>query len=305
MEHIQSIPVGLLFSGQGAQVVGMGQDLYAHSAAAKARFEEANSILGYDLAKICFEGPETLLTETRVCQVALYVHGYALFEHLKAQGRLENCQLAMGLSLGELTALAVAGSFDFAQGLQVVAKRAELMQVACENTLGSMASILGGELSDVQALCAEFDIDISNINSIGQTVISGEKTRVAAAVEAAKEKGFKRVIPLSVAGAYHSRLMEPAKQGFAEFLKTVDLKVPSMAVITNVDGSVVSDPDAIKAYLASQIVSTVEWVKCMRKGLELGVKDFYECGPSKVIAGLAKRIDPIIQIRQVEVETAA
>lgn len=291
---------GLLFSGQGAQVLGMGKDLFHHSAKAQTYFAQAHKILGYDLAHICFEGPEELLTETKVCQVALFVHGYALFDYLKTEG-LASPALAMGLSLGELTALAAAEVFDFETGLKIVAKRASLMQTACEMTEGGMASILGGEIADVQALCSEFDIDISNINSIGQIVISGEKNQLNQAIEAAKDKGFKRVIPLKVAGAYHSRLMQSAKEGFAEFLENVNFEKPKFTVITNVDGSIVTEPNAIKAYLCEQIVSTVQWVKCMEAAMNQGITNFYECGPSKVIAGLAKRISPEIIVEQIEI----
>ena len=294
-----NLPIGLLFSGQGALAVGMGKDLALHHQPARQRFDEANKILGYDLSHIYFEGPEEALTETKICQVALYVHGYILFEYLKSRG-LTNYTLAMGLSLGELTALATAGVFDFETGLKVVAKRAELMQAACEATEGAMASILGGELADVQALCDTFDIDISNINSVGQIVISGEKNRLAQAIEAGKDKGFKRIIPLKVAGAYHSRLMRTAQEGFAGFLRDIPFERPQFTVITNVDGSVVTDPNAIKRYLCEQIVSTVQWVKCMETAVAQGIHHFYECGPSKVIAGLAKRISPDIVVEQVE-----
>lgn len=291
--------IGLLFSGQGAQAVGMGKDLFTHSKDAQAYFHQADKILGYNLSEICFEGPEEALTETKVCQVALFVHGYALFHHLKTQGLMKPT-LAMGLSLGELTALAAAEVFDFETGLKIVAQRANLMQTACEMTQGGMASILGGEVTDVQSLCQEFDIDISNINSIGQIVISGEKNRLNQAIEAARDKGFKKIIPLKVAGAYHSRLMHTAKEGFAEFLQNINFATPKFTVITNVDGSIVSEPQQIKTHLCDQIVSTVQWIKCMETAMNQGVTHFYECGPSKVIAGLAKRISPDLTINQVE-----
>ena len=170
-------------------------------------------MLGWDLAKISFEGPEASLTETKVCQPALYVHGLALLAALRETGKLpaEDPRLVLGLSLGEVTACAAAGVFDFATGLRIVAERGRLMQAACEQTTGSMAAVIGEEPAAVEALCAEFGIEAANFNAPGQIIVSGEKTRVGDAVTAAKARGMKKVMPLNVAGAYHSRLMEPAR----------------------------------------------------------------------------------------------
>src|SRR6218665_888873 len=195
----------LIFSGQGAQKVGMGKSLYESSATARVLYDEANLVLGWDLAKICFEGPETELTPTKVCQPALFVHGLAVHAILKEQGKLGDVGFAFGLSRGEVTALTAAGVFDFATGLKVVAERGRLMQLACEQSTGAMAAILREERKTHYDLCPPFDIEAANFTAPGQIIVSGEKSKVDAAVAAAKDRGIKKVIPLNVAGAYHSR----------------------------------------------------------------------------------------------------
>ncbi len=239
----------LLFAGQGAQKVGMGKSLYENSATARALFDEADRVLGWSLTKIAFEGPDTELTQTKVCQPALFVHGMALHAILQEQGKLNDVSMALGLSLGEVTAYTAAGVFDFATGLRVVAERGRLMQVACEQSLGGMAAIIGEERAKVAELCAAFDIEAANFNAPGQIIVSGDKAKVDAAVAGAKDLGIKKVIPLNVAGAYHSRLMEPARAAFAAFLETVPLAAPRFTVFTNTTGQAISDPAAIKAAL--------------------------------------------------------
>lgn len=282
---------GLLFSGQGAQTVGMGKSLYDNSEVAKALYDEANEVLGWDLKSLCFDGPDEALTETKVCQPALYVQGYALFSVLKERGKLGDLKAACGLSLGELTALAAAGVYDFATGLRLVAERGRLMQLACDATKGGMAAVIGGTPEDVQAFCDEFDIQIANLNCPGQIVISGDNVKVLEAVAASKGR-FKLCKPLNVAGAYHSRLMESARDSFAEFIKDFDFKAPEIVVYTNVTGEQVSEPQAIKDALVSQVVSSVRFEDNLRNmAAENGIDQFYECGPGKVLAGFAKRID--------------
>ena len=283
----------LIFSGQGAQKVGMGKSLYENSATARALYDEANRVLGWDLAKICFEGPETELTQTKVCQPALFVHGLAVHAILKEQGKLDDVKFAFGLSLGEVTALTAAGVFDFATGLKIVAERGRLMQVACEQSTGSMAAILGEERATIYDLCAAFDIEAANFNAPGQIIVSGEKSKVEAAVAAAKDRGIKKVIPLNVAGAYHSRLMEPARAAFAAYLQGVAFNAPAagITVFTNTTGQAVSDPDAIREALVKQVVSSVLWEDCMRSAVAAGATTFLELGPCGVLAGLAKRTD--------------
>lgn len=283
--------LALIFAGQGAQKVGMGKSLYEGSAAAKALYDEANSVLGWDLRKISFEGPETELTQTKVCQPALFVHGLAVVAALREAGKLPAVKFAMGLSLGEVTALTAAGVFDFATGLKVVAERGRLMQLACEKSVGGMAAIIGEERARVAELCAEFGIEAANFNAPGQIIVSGEKARVDALVAAAKDKGLKRVMALNVAGAYHSRLMEPARAEFAAYLAGISFNRPAFTVFSNTTGQVVSEPAQIREALVKQVVSSVLWEDCMRACAEAGATEFWECGPGGVLAGLARRTE--------------
>lgn len=285
--------LALLFAGQGAQKVGMGKSLADSSPAARALYDEANQVLGWDLKKISFEGPEPELTQTKVCQPALFVHGLALLAALKEAGRLPagEPRMALGLSLGEVTAYCAAGVFDFATGLRVVAERGRLMQQACEQTTGGMAAIIGEERAKVQELCRDFDIEAANFNAPGQIIVSGEKTKVGAAVAAAKDRGIKKVMPLNVAGAYHSRLMEPARAAFAAFLESIPFSAPRFTVFTNTSGQAISDPVAIKAALVKQVVSSVLWEDCMRAAAAAGATEFWELGPGGVLSGLARRTE--------------
>jgi len=269
----------------------MGKSLYEGSAAARALYEEANSVLGWDLKKICFEGPEPELTQTKVCQPALFVHGLAVRAALQEKGVLPEVRFGLGLSLGEVTALTAAGVFDFATGLKVVAERGRLMQQACEKSVGGMAAVIGEERATVAELCREFDIEAANFNAPGQIIVSGEKARVDAAVAAAKARGLKRVMPLNVAGAYHSRLMEPARVEFAAYLAGVEFKRPQFTVFSNTTGRVVAAPDEIRTALVRQVVSSVLWEDCMRACAAAGATEFWECGPGGVLAGLARRTE--------------
>ncbi len=290
--------IGLLFSGQGAQSVGMAKTLYDNYDSVKELFARADDTLGFSLSKICFEGPMSELTKTSVCQPALYIHGIAVVKVLKELGMLENIDAALGLSLGELTAHAVAGTYDFETGLKIVAERGRLMQEACDASRGAMASLIGGETQKVQEYCQEFDIDMSNLNCPGQIVISGDADNIAKAVEAAKaRKDFKMVVPLKVAGAYHSRLMKPARDAFAEYLEQFEFSIPQVPVFTNVTGELVKCPHEIKACLIKQVVSTVRWEDCVNSAKKFGIETFYECGPGAVLAGMMKRIDRDVPMR--------
>jgi [acyl-carrier-protein] S-malonyltransferase len=283
--------MALIFAGQGAQKVGMGRSLHDGSPAARALYEESARVLGWDLAKVSFEGPETELTQTRVCQPALFVHGMALVAALREKGKLPTVDMAFGLSLGEVTACSAAGVFDFQTGLRIVAERGRLMQAACETSAGSMAAVIGEQRDAVIALCRDFDIEAANFNAPGQIIVSGEKTKVAAAVAAAKDRGIKKVMPLNVAGAYHSRLMEPARAAFEAFLAGIAFNAPAFPVLTNTTGHAVSASADIKAALVRQVVSPVLWEDCMRTAAAAGVTEFWELGPGGVLAGLARRTE--------------
>jgi [acyl-carrier-protein] S-malonyltransferase len=289
--------LALLFAGQGAQKVGMGRSLFESSPGARALYEEAGRVLGWDLASVSFEGPEARLTETRVCQPALFVHGLALVAALRERGALPAVGMALGLSLGELTACAAAGVFDFQTGLRVVAERGRLMQEACERSMGSMAAVIGETPEAVLALCREFDVEAANFNAPGQIIISGEKARIEAAVAAAKGRGKGKAMALNVAGAYHSRLMEPARAAFEAFLAGTAFAAPVFPVVTNTTGLALRDPSEIKAALVRQVVSPVLWEACMRTAAAYGTTEFWELGPGGVLAGLARRTEKAWKVR--------
>lgn len=275
----------------------MGKSLFEGSPAAKAVYEQAGAVLGWDLAKVCFEGPEADLTQTKVCQPALYVHGFSLLAALKEKGALPDVSMALGLSLGEVTAYAAAGVFDFATGLKIVAERGRLMQGACEQSAGGMAAIIGESRETVASLCAEFGIEAANFNAPGQIIISGDKARVEEAVAAAKAKGIKKAMALNVAGAYHSRLMEPARAAFEAYLAPISFIAPRFTVFTNTTGQAISEPAAIKAALVRQVVSPVLWEDCMRAAAAARASAFWELGPGGVLAGLARRTEKTWAVR--------
>lgn len=290
--------IALLFSGQGAQSVGMAKSLYDNYTSVKELFQCADDTLGFKLSQYCFEGPMADLTKTSVCQPALYVHGIAVVQVLRERGMIDEITAALGLSLGELTAHAIAGTYTFEDGLKIVAERGRLMQEACEATKGAMASLIGGTEEKAAEYCAKFDVDMSNLNCPGQIVISGEVENIARTVDAAKaNKDFKMVVPLKVAGAYHSRLMKPARDAFANYLDTFDFNTPNIPVFTNVTGERVSAPADIKANLIKQVTSTVRWADCVNSAAKLGIDQFFECGPGGVLAGMMKRINKDYPIR--------
>jgi [acyl-carrier-protein] S-malonyltransferase len=289
--------LAFLFAGQGAQEIGMGRSLHESSAAARALYVEAAKVLGWDLAKVSFEGPESELTQTRVCQPALFVHGLALVAALREKGLPPAVDMALGLSLGEVTAYAAAGVFDFPTGLRIVAERGRLMQDACERSAGAMAAVIGEPRDLVERLCLEFGVEAANFNAPGQIIISGEKDKIGAAVAAARERGAKRVMPLNVAGAYHSRLMQPARSAFEEFLADIPFAAPRFRVFTNTTGRAVSDPADIRSALVRQVVSPVLWEDCMRGAAAAGATEFWELGPGSALAGLARRTDKSWKVR--------
>jgi [acyl-carrier-protein] S-malonyltransferase len=275
----------------------MGRSVSEGSPAARALYAEAGRVLGWDLARVSFEGPEAELTRTSVCQPALFVHGLALVEALREAGKLPAVGFALGLSLGEVTACAAAGVFDFATGLRIVAERGRLMQAACDRSVGSMAAVIGESREAVLQLCGECGVEAANFNAPGQIIISGERAAVEAAVAAGKARGFKKVLPLNVAGAYHSRLMEPARASFEAFLSGIAFAPPRFPVFTNTTGRALSQPAEIKAALVGQVVSPVLWEDCMRSAAAAGATEFWELGPGGVLAGLARRTDKSWRVR--------
>src|SRR5882724_2238208 len=279
----------LLFAGQGAQTVGMGRGLAEQFPVAADLFREADEILGRKLSEIAWNGPIEELTNTSNCQPALYVHGLACFSVLRELAGEFPIGGGAGLSLGEITAHAAAGTFDFEVGLKLVQPRAEFMDEACAATRGGMAAMIGGMENDVRQLAADEDVDIANINSPGQIVISGELAKVEAAVGVAKEHGIRRATMLNVAGAYHSRLMESAYEKLGTVLLHVLRQPPRFPVISNVTGMEVATPVEIRRTLQDQVTSTVRWLDCMERLIDLGCDFFIELGPGGVLAGLLRR----------------
>jgi [acyl-carrier-protein] S-malonyltransferase len=281
----------LLFSGQGAQKIGMGAELAGKSAAARALYEQADRQLGWSLSETSFRGPEARLIETRVCQPALYVHGLALLAaYQEIAGKPMRFEAAAGLSLGEYTAHAAAGTFSFETGLRLVAERGRLMQEACESTVGTMITLLGATPEQARAVADACDVDVANFNCPGQIVLSGGKDKMAGVADAAKEQGVRKVIPLKVAGAYHSRLMTAAAEGLAPFLAKAEIGNPRVPVVANFTADIVPSPEQIRPALEAQVCGSVCWEESIRRLLAMGINHFVECGPSAVIAGLVRRI---------------
>lgn len=279
----------------------------AHPAAA-ALLARADAALGFALSQVMFEGPMEELTRTSRCQPALYTHGLALLEVLKAEVPGLEVAACAGLSLGEFTAHAAAGTFDFATGLDLVFQRGTFMEEACGRTRGTMAAMIGGEEDAVRALAAECDVDVANLNAPGQIVLSGAVEGIEAAVAKAKERGIKRGILLPVAGAYHSRLMAEAQERLAAVLAGAAIQSPRVPVVSNFEAAAVSEPDAIRAALTSQVTGSVRWVESMRLLLDQGHRLFIELGPDATLAGLMGKIDKearVISIRDAETLKAA
>lgn len=281
--------IALLFAGQGAQCVGMGRDLAEHFPVAADLFGQADEILGRNLSNIAWNGPIEELTKTSNCQPALYVHSLAALAILREIAGDFPVAGAAGLSLGEITAHAAGGTFDFGTGLKLVQRRAEFMDQACAATLGGMAAMIGGLENDVRQLAADEDVDIANVNAPDQIVISGELAKVEAAVGVAKEYGIRRAMMLNVAGAYHSRLMESAYEKLGAVLQDVPIESPRFPVISNVTGMEVTTPAEIRRTLQDQVTGTVRWFDCLKRLIDLGCNYFIELGPGSVLAALLRR----------------
>jgi [acyl-carrier-protein] S-malonyltransferase len=288
--------VALLFPGQGAQHVGMGKTIAARFPAARALYDQASEILRYDLAARCFEGPAAELDTTAVSQPAIFVTSLAALEMLRAENpqAVDSCQITAGLSLGEYTALVFAGAMNFADALRVVERRGQAMQQASDATPSGMVSVLLLERDKVESIrgrAAEAGVlEFANFLCPGNLVLSGEKSACARAEELANQEGG-RAVTLTVAGAFHTKLMKPADERLAEALANVPIRQPRIPVISNVDAKTHDDPEEIRANLVRQVVSPVRWEDSMRSMLERGIDEFYEVGPGRVLRGLLKRID--------------
>ncbi len=304
-----------LFPGQGAQSVGMGASLVEASPRARAVFERARDMLDEDLLAICLEGPEETLDSTRVSQPAIFLMSMAVLEAIEERagssetfGQSLVAAATAGLSLGEYSALVFAGSLRFEDALRVVSARGKAMQEACDRSDGGMTSLIGLEVAEVERVieraAAAGKIGIANYNSPTQTVISGERAALEAAAEHAKELGCRRVVPLRVAGAYHSPLMATATEKLAEALDGVEIRPPRCPFYSNVTGGAVKDPDAIRDGLVKQVESPVRWTSLFEKMVSAGVREALEVGPGNVLRGLARSIDRDFTVTSVcEIDT--
>jgi [acyl-carrier-protein] S-malonyltransferase len=289
----------LLFAGQGAQVVGMGKDFSAAAPTAKLWFERANAALGYDLAGICFNGPDPELLKTENAQPGIFLVSWVAFELLKERMPGLAFQAAAGLSLGEFTALTAAGVFSFEDGLKIVRQRGRFMQEACEATRGGMAAIIGLDEAATREACAQAGVVLANLNCPGQLVISGEAERIGRACELAKAKGARRAMPLPVAGAYHSPLMASAQPQLEVALATVSIHAPGVTVISNVTAQPHGGPQQIRRLLVEQVTSSVCWEESIRYLLAQGFTRFIELGPGTALSGFMKRINKDAQVLNV------
>ena len=293
-----------VFAGQGAQVPGMGKDFAEADPEIMALFDKANEVLGFDLKKICFEGPAEELTKSNVCQPAIFVTSYAAYLAYQKRTPTEFA-CAAGLSLGEWGALCAAEVLDFDATLKVLEARGRFMQEACEAEPSGMIAIVGASKEQLERLCAETGCTVANINSAAQQVLSGSKDAIAKAAETAKALGIKRAIPLATAGAFHSRFMEPARVKLASVLETIEFKSPKFPVLSNVTGEPhSSDPAAIKALMLEQVTGTTNWAQDVTTARDLGCDTFVEFGPGKVLSGLIKKIDPALNVSNVSDITA-
>jgi [acyl-carrier-protein] S-malonyltransferase len=289
----------LLFAGQGAQIAGMGRDLAEKFPSAKNWFERANAALGYDLAGICFNGPEAELTKTENAQPGIFLVSWVAFQLLKEHAPDLKFEATAGLSLGEFTALTAAGAMSFEDGLRVVRQRGRFMQEACDTTQGGMAAIIGLDEAPTREVCAEAGVELANLNCPGQLVISGEAEKITKACELAKTKGAKRAIPLTVAGAYHSPLMAGAQPKLQAELAKIKISEPIVPVISNVTAQPHGDATEISVRLVEQVTSSVLWENSMRYLLAQGFTRFIELGPGTALSGFMKRIDKTAQMLNV------
>lgn len=290
LTHKFNFMKAIIFPGQGSQFPGMGADLYKNHKVAAKRFDQANEILGFDIAKIMFEGTKEDLKQTDVTQPAVFLHSVIMQEVL---GESAKPEMVAGHSLGEFSALVANGSLSFEDALTLVSKRAKAMQKACEAEPSTMAAILGMEQHEVESICAETDgtVVAANYNSPGQIVISGDQKAVEKACENLKERGAKRALLLPVGGAFHSPLMEPAREELAKAIEQVEFKTPFCPVYQNVSTYAVTEPAEIKENLIFQLTSPVKWTQSIEHMIADGATEFTEVGPGKVLRGLMRKID--------------
>ena len=294
--------VAFLFPGQGAQAVGMGLDLYQNSPAAKAVFDQVDEALGASVSRIFFEGPEDELRRTVNAQPGIMTVSFACLKAMEealGQDRMPNAALVAGHSLGEYTALVAAGVLSITDGARLVRERGRLMQYAADLKEGGMAAIMGMDDAALEEVCRETNTEISNVNTPDQTVISGEKVAVEKAMELATERGARRTVPLVVAGAFHSRLMEPAQEGLAKIVEDLTFNKPSIPIVANCTGLPLTTVEEIKQELTSGLCTCVRWKNSVGYMTQAGITAFYEIGPGRVLSGMVKRINEDAEVTNV------
>ncbi len=288
----------IVFPGQGSQTVGMGKDLAEAIPECKALFDRANEILGYDLESICFEGPQEELNKSNHAQLGIFVASAAAFKALELKQPELEYEILAGHSLGEWTALYVAGVVSFDDAIKVLKARGEFMQAACVENPGAMMAVMNVDEQVLVDISAKAGCTVANFNSLGQTVLSGTAESIDQAEVLVKEAGAKRAVRLPVAGAFHSPLMQPAAEKMDAFLADIQLGEPSVPVLSNVTADV-HNPAEIQGNMVKQITSSVQWVASIQKLVADGVEEIVECGPGKVLAGLIKRIDKSVAVRNI------
>lgn len=288
----------LIFPGQGSQAVGMGQEMYEQSPIARRIFDEADKTLGFPLTKLCFEGPQEELTQTHNAQPAIFTVSIAGLSCMRDASDKEqpDPSFVAGHSLGEYTALVAAGALDFPDALRLVRERGRLMQQATSLRPGGMAAIIGLDEATTEEICQQTGMQISNINSREQIVISGPKENIPKTLDMAQARGAKKVIPLPVSSAFHSTLMEPTVEGMSKVLDTVHFSHPAIPIVANSSAEPVTTVEEVKNELMWQLCHCVHWLKSVEFMISAGVSTFLEIGPGRILSGLVRRIDPSVQV---------
>ncbi len=293
----------LIFPGQGAQKVGMGKELYDQCPAAKAVFDKANEVLGESITQVMFEGPEEKLMTTKYCQPAIFTMSMAALAAFKASDKFSGVTVAFtsGLSLGEYGAMCAAGVLSFEEALKLIQRRGAFMEEAAKANPGKMAAVIGFDKDKLVDICKVAGCEVANFNAPDQIVITGTAATVEKACQLLTAAGCKKVIPLDVAGAFHSSLMRSAADKFAQVLAGVSLKVTDIKVVTNVNAHPQQTVDEIRVNLPKQIYSSVQWVESVKFMASQGVTDMVEIGPGRVLKGLIRKIDPTINVHNIQI----
>lgn len=294
--------IGLIFPGQGSQLVGMGKDFYDACPQSKEIFDAADKVIQNNFKSVVFEGPQEKLTLTAYSQPGIVTMSTAALAAFKAHPKFQNIKIAFtaGLSLGEYSALIAAGAISFEDAIRLIQKRSQFMEEATKLAAGKMAAIIGLDAAKIKEICRQTGAEVANFNSLQQIVITGHADKVEAAAKLLQEAGAKSVIPLEVSGAFHSTLMEPAAKKFVVELGLAPLRAATVPVVANVDAKPATDAEMIRQNLAKQITSSVQWVDTVNYMISQGVKDFVEIGPGKVLKGLIRRIDSTASVQNIE-----